>query len=296
MSDKFTISDFDAKYPHDEACLDDIFQKRYGSLKVCPECDKKTKFYKVTARKCYACQFCGHQLHPLAGTIFHKSDTSLKSWFFAIWLFANSKNGVSAMEIQRKIGVTYKTAWRMAKQIRLLFDKKPKKPLKNHVEMDETYVGRKVKMGTPSKGLVVGRGAPGKTIVFGMVERGGDVKATITPNVKSNTILPIIHEYVEPRTVIHTDEYAIYNPLRKNGFRHRKCSHGKGQYVRGITHTNTIEGFWSQLKRSITGTYHSVSPKYLQHYVDEFSYRYNLRNDKPSSFFPSMLSEVARQV
>lgn len=296
MSNKFTIRDFDTKYPHDDACLDDIFQKRYGSLKICPDCKRKTKFHRVTGRKCYSCQFCGYQLHPLADTIFHKSDTPLKLWFFAIFLFANSKNGVSAMEIKRKIGVTYKTAWRMAKQIRLLFGKRSKTPLKNHVEMDETYVGSKTKNGSKGKGLKVGRGAPGKTIVFGMVERGKEIKATVIPNIKQTTIMPIIQENIEPKTTIHTDEYIIYHPLRKLGFKHRTIRHRSGIYVRGITHTNTLEGFWSQLKRSITGTHHSVSPKYLQHYVDEFSYRYNLRNAEPSSFFPSMISEVSRQV
>src|SRR3990167_6001013 len=156
-SNKFTIRDFDAKYPHDDACLDDIFKKRYGALKECPSCKKKTKFFKVTGRKCYACQFCGHQLHPLADTIFHKSETSLKSWFYAIFLFANSKNGVSGKELERQLGVTYKTAWRMARQIRLLFGSTGTK-LKNTVEADETYIGARMKRGSKR-----GRGGEHKT-------------------------------------------------------------------------------------------------------------------------------------
>lgn len=123
MRNKFSIKDFDARYASDDVCLHEIFLNRYGKLNICPECKKDTKFHKVSGRKCYSCQLCGHQLHPLANTIFHKSATSLKNWFYAIFLFANSKNGVSGKELQRQLGVTYKTAWRMRKHIRSLFAK-----------------------------------------------------------------------------------------------------------------------------------------------------------------------------
>lgn len=289
---KYTIIEFHAQYPDDSACLAEIFKNRYGSLKVCPDCKKDTKFYRVSKRKCYACQYCGHQLHPLAGTIFHKSGTSLYKWFFAIFLFANSKNGVSGKELERQLGVTYKCAWRMAKQIRLLFSKSGGK-LSKIVEVDETYVGGRRKGRWEGK---AGRGAAGKTAVFGMVEREGDIKAEVVQNVKASSLMPLIKENIEPGSRIMSDYYSSYNKVRNMGFYHRRINHAIKQYVRGKTHTNTIEGFWSQMKRSIDGTYHSVSPKYLQHYVDEFSYRYNLRNDEPSSFFPSMVGEVVKQV
>jgi len=118
MKAKFTIKDFNTTYKTDDDCLDKLFQDRYGNLEVCPECGKKTTFHKVSNRKCYSCACCGHQLHPLADTIFHKSSTSLKSWFYAIFLFSISKNGVSAKELERHLGVTYKCAWRMAHKIR----------------------------------------------------------------------------------------------------------------------------------------------------------------------------------
>jgi len=292
---KFTIKEFNAQYPNDDACLAEVFKQRYGSLKSCPDCKKETNFYKVTGRKCYACQFCGYQLHPLADTIFHKSDTSLKSWFYAIFLFANSKNGVSGKELQRQLGVTYKTAWRMAKQIRLLFKHRGGKLAKT-VEVDETYVGGKTKTGSRAKGTKRGRGAANKTVVFGMVERGGNIKATVTKNLKNKTIYPIIEENINKSSTIYTDELSIYWRLNDFGYKHGMVAHAEKQFVNGEIHTNTIEGFWSQLKRSIRGTYHSVSRKYLQHYVDEFSYRYNLRHADASSVFPSMLSEVARPV
>lgn len=284
---KFTIKDFHSKYPDDNACLHEIFLNRYGKLKICPDCKKKTKFHRVNNRKCYACQICAYQIHPLADTIFHKSETSLKSWFFAIFLFSNSKNGVSGKELQRQLGVTYKTAWRMAKQIRMLF-KQGKEPLENIVEADETYVGGKAKGKR-------GRGAEHKTAVFGLVQRQGEVRAEIVPNTKARTILPIMAENVKPGSRLMTDEYGPYNKVRSMGYFHRRINHGIGQYVYGITHVNTIEGFWSQLKRSIHGTYHAVSPKYLQSYVDEFAYRYNNR-EHDGHFFPLVLSEVAKQV
>lgn len=274
---KFTIKDFNAKYPSDNACLNEIFKNRYGSLKKCPNCKTEAKFFRVKNRKCYACQ-CGHQLHPLANTIFHKSDTSLRNWFFAIFLFANSKNGVSGKELERQLGVTYKTAWRIAKQIRLLCVENSDQ-LSGIVEADETYIGGK------GKGKR-GRGAENKTAVFGLVQREGGIKAQVVQNTKSSTLLPIMKENVEKGSRIMSDEYPPYNKVRSMGYYHRRINHAIKQYVRGKTHVNTIEGFWSQLKISIHGTYHAVSPKYLQQYVNEFSYRYSKRDNPVSLFFP----------
>ena len=112
----FTITQFNKMYSNDDVCLHEVFTKRYQDVTECPECKKPFKYHKVSGRKCYACAWCGHQVHPLEGTIFHKSSTPLKSWFFAIFLFSSSKNGVAAKELERQLGVTYKTAWRMAKQ------------------------------------------------------------------------------------------------------------------------------------------------------------------------------------
>lgn len=297
MAEKFTIRDFNERYPDDDACLAEIFNNRYGELKNCYQCKKETKFHRVTARKCYACQFCGYQLHPLADTIFHKSETSLKMWFFAIYLFANSKNGVSGKELQRQLGVTYKTAWRMAKQIRLLFTPKGGNKLSNTVEVDETYVGRRARSHDLKKGNKgMGRGAKGKIAVFGLVERGGEVRAHIVPDVTSKTLFSSMADNVNADSTIVSDTFAAYRRVKSIGFHHKQINHSLGEYVNGDIHTNTIEGFWSQLKRSINGTYHAVSPKYLQHYVDEFAYRYNLRHASSASVFPSMLSEVLRQV
>jgi transposase-like protein/predicted RNA-binding Zn-ribbon protein involved in translation (DUF1610 family) len=282
---KYTIKDFNKEYPNDDACLDALFINRYGDYK-CPDCGLQGRFHRIEGRKRYDCQ-CGHSVHPVAGTIFHKSPTSLHDWFHAIFLFASSRNGVAAKEIERQVGVTYKCAWRMAKQIRLLFAQNGT-PLNGTVEMDETYVGGR---GRNNKR---GRGAENKTPVFGIVQREGNIKAVVVSNVQIKTIQPIINASVEKGSSVMTDEFNIYNHVARNGYWHEKVEHAVKEYVRGKIHTNTIEGFWSQLKRSLDGTHHVVSPKYLQTYVDEFVYRRNaLRNE--ASLFETMIAQVAKR-
>lgn len=271
MSKKFTFKQFQEKYPSDDVCLDHVFRHRYSKLAQCPnvKCWKPFSYSRKSDRKGYQCAWCAHILYPLADTIFYASSTPLTLWFYAIYLFSVSKNGVAAKELERQLGVTYKTAWRMAKQIRQLFTQGDD-PLIGEVEVDETYVGGV----RPGKR---GRGAEGKTSVVGIAERKGPVKAVVTENTKKGTVIPLIVENVDKEATVFTDEYASYTSVTLQGFKHYTVCHSAGEYVRGIAHTNSIEGFWSQLKRSIHGTYHAVSPKYLQAYVDEFAYRYNHR-------------------
>lgn len=284
---KYTIKDFNNDFPTDDACLDYIFEHRYnGKDTECPECNKKG-FYRVKDRKCYACSWCGYQLHPLADTIFHKSSTSLKDWFFAIFLMSTSKNGVSAKEIERQLGVTYKTAWRMQRQIRKLMSSDAD-PLQGTVEIDDSYVGGK------RRGKR-GRGSENKSKVIGMVQRKGNLKAQVVPDLKKNTVEPIIKKNVDKDSTVYTDEFLSYKDLKKHGLDHDVIKHAIKEYVRGKVHTNTIEGFWSQMKRSINGTYHHVSPKHLQLYVDEFSFRYNHRKSE-TPFFQLLLRQMPMQI
>lgn len=271
----FTLKQFNEAYKTDEACLEEIYQARYGNLEICPKCEKKTNFYKVTDRKCYACQWCGFQLHPLAGTIFHKSETSLKMWFHAIWLFGSSKNGVSAMELMRQTGVTYKTAWRMARQIRLLLAENDSQgPLTGIVEADETLMGGRGKKEDKKN----------KAVVLGMVERQGRLVAKVVPDYKKESLIPQIKNAIEPGSTVVTDLMSSYQGVSAQGYVHQTINHVKDGYVKGSIYTNTIEGFWGQLKRSINGTYHSVSKKHLQLYVSEFAWRYSNRKSETPLF------------
>jgi transposase-like protein len=264
---RYTLKDFQKEYPNDDACLEAVFQDRFGNVKFCPSCGAETKFYRVKKRQCYACQWCSYQLFPLAKTIFRSSTTPLTSWFYAIYMFSTHKNGVSAKTLERELGVTYKTAWRMCKQIRILMKQENDK-LSGEIEADETYIGGK---------HLRRDGFSKKAPVFGIVERNGRVKAQHVKSTGVRVLMPIIETNVDLNSAMFTDEWGAYRTLAKRGYTHTTVNHSTLEYVRGTAHTNTIEGFWSQLKRSIDGTYHAVSPKYLQHYVDEFVFRYNFR-------------------
>ncbi len=266
---KYTITQFKAEFPDEATCLRYIFEKKYPGLKG---------WYPVKGRKCFA-NAAGKQIHPVKGTIFEKSATPLTLWFYAIFLFSVSKNGVAAKELQRQLGVTYKCAWRMAKQIRVLLGQ-GSDLLGGTVEVDETYMGGKTEQANWPKR---------KTAVIGMVERKGRVKAYTIENRQTHIVLDKIKKNIKRGSKLMTDEYRVYKNTPHLGYEHSFVKHGKKKYAIGETNTNSIEGFWGQLKRSIDGTHHVVSPKYLQSYVDEFAFRYNHR---ASPMFDSMMGRI----
>jgi transposase len=283
MKVKYTIREFNEQFQTDADCLQYLFDQRFPNGGTCDKCGKSDCFHPVTNRKCYACAWCGFQLHPTAGTIFHKSSTSLKTWFHAMFIMTASRNGVSAMELMRQVGVTYKTAWRMNHQIRQLMNDKPA-TFCGTVEADETYIGGKHKGRS-------GRGAHGKTPVIGVLERGGSIVAKATPDVSSDSVVTNIAKTTRLGATVMTDEFPSYRPLGRVGFDHKTIKHREHKYVDGDIHTNGIESFWAQLKRSINGTFHHVSPKHLQKYLNEFSYRHNHRKSETPMF--SRLIETA---
>jgi transposase len=264
---RYSRKDFEMEYPDDQACLIAVLENRYGD--ICPRCGVMgVKFHPITGRKGFVCSECDRHIYPLADTIFRKSETSLKNWFIAIFMFSTHKNGVSAKTLERELGVTYKTAWRMCKQIRLLMEQ-DNDPLSGDVEIDETYIGGRRKLAQKYNN---------KSAVFGAVERHGRINAKHVKSTGVRVLMPIIEGSIETESTIHSDEYRAYKSLANLGYTHTTVNHSTLEYVRGTAYTNTIEGFWSQLKRSIDGTYHAVSPKYLQNYVDEFVFRYNFRS------------------
>jgi transposase len=287
---RYTIQTFNAQFPDNDACLDWLKAERWPEGVIpCAKCKVDRKHHRVSGRPAYACDYCGSMISPMAGTIFEKSSTALRTWFYAMYLMSATRCGISAKQIQRETGVTYKTAWRMFKQIRTLMSEEVS--LEGEaVEMDETYVG-----GKGRKGSKRGRGGEHKTCVVGAVERGGNVIAIAGSDASSKTLHRVAKEYILPSSIVYTDEWRGYNGLGKvNGYQHRRINHSEKVYVMGDIHTNTIEGFWSLVKRGIGGVYHSVSKKYLQTYLDEYSFRYNRRNSG-QPMFTSLLEQVAEQ-
>ncbi|MBX9733349.1 MAG: IS1595 family transposase, partial [Chitinophagaceae bacterium] len=270
---RLTINDFLSRYPNDDICLQEIFNARYSQLKTCPSCNREfPKFYRVKKRKCYECSKCGHQIYPLAGTVIEGTGTPLMKWFYAMYLFSVSKNGVSAKELQRHLGITYKCAWRIGHKIRELMRSKPRERLSGTVEIDESLFGGKAKRGSKR-----GWGAGNKICLLGMIERGGNVRITPIPNREKVTILPLIVENVQPGTIINTDEFHVYRSLTAHGFKHEKVNHSKYQWANMKAYTNSMEGYWSNLQKSIFGTHTYVSAKYLNNYLGEFEFRHNNR-------------------
>lgn len=285
---RYTIKQFNDRYPDDGACLDYIFKQRYDSALVCKKCGiSNPKYYRVRERKVYECKDCGYQISPLAGTIFHKSSTSLRDWFYVLYLFSVAKNGVSAKEVERHLGCTYKTAWRMCKQIRSLMQQDMSQ-IDGIAEVDETYIGGRL---SRKKGKTF----ENKMAVIGIAEKkkgSGKVRTMVTKQADATVALPFLRFGIAPGATIHSDESKIYTRVKRE-FDHYFVTHSKQEYVRSGVHTNTIEGFWGQLKRSIDGTYHCVSPKYLHLYVNEFTYRHNHRM---APCFPTLVWQAAKSL
>jgi len=289
--------EFIREFPDDAACLEWLWRNRFsddGEHAECPNCERTRKFHKVKDRPAWDCDSCGYHLHPAAGTIFHKSSTSLHLWFYAMHLMTSTRCGISAKQLERELGVTYKTAWRMANLIRNdLMAQDDDEPLTGAVEADETAYG-----GRPKAGMTRGMTMPEaqtfakkrKVGVVAMVERGGKVRAYVQPR---EGALDTVSRHVDPAAVVYTDEWSGYRNLHSTHPTHLTIRHADRVYALGDTHTQTIEGFFGNVKNGIAGNYHGVSAKWLQSYFNEYVWRYNHRADR-RAMFQTLLLRAAR--
>ena len=291
---KYTFKQFQAEYPTDAACLDKIMEIQYGGTAIaCPVCGVETTFHRITKRRAYSGKDCGHHVYPCVGTPFEKSRTLLTNWFFAMYLMTTTRHGVAAKELERQIGCTYKTAWRMAHEIRKhMANADDNGPLSGHVEIDETFVGGK-KRGK-KRGIGGGHAARGKTVVFGMLQREGTLRAGPVKDANKATLSPIILTNVQRGSTISTDEGVAYRTLAKDGpYRHGVVNHHAEEYVRGEFHVNSIEGFWGHFKKGIRGTNVHISAKHMWKYVSEYTYRYNTREAGSQAMFNRLVDAFA---
>ena len=281
---RYTVKDMRAQFPDDDVCLQYLFNARYGGLKACPKCGVVSpKYYRVKKRMSFACKECGNHIYPLAGTIFEKTTTPLTDWFHALYLFSVSKNGVSAKEIERQVRVSYKTAHRMAKMIRVLMHESDKLGfLGTPVEVDETFIGGRRKQNSLKDR---------KTPVMAALEVDGHVRTSVVLRANSEHAIPFLKANVHPGSLLHTDESKIYKHLRiKASYQLESVRHIAKEFVKDGVTTNHVEGFFGQVKRSLDGTYHSVSPYYLGSYFAEFAFRYNHRHQM---IFQLLLAKAA---
>ena len=291
-----TVVEFWREFPDDAACLDRLWRERYapdGHHAHCPVCDRERKFHRIKTRASYACDSCGKHLHPMKGTIFEKSTTSLQLWFYAMFIMASTRCGISAKQLERELGVTYKTAWRMFNKIRSeLMSDEDDEPLDGRVvEVDETSWGGKPrqKLGDYAESA---RFREAKPTVLGMVERGGKVRARVIEARRGEPLSGAVRANVNPASILVTDDWMAYKPLAPALKDHKVINHSAGSYVDGEIHTNTIEGFFGNLKTGMRGAYKKVSAKWLQSYVDEYTWRYNARQ-QPLGMFEQLLRRAA---
>ncbi len=280
---KYSVKDLQRDFPNDGACVDFLFDALHSR-----KCSCGGEYKRLQGRRQFQCSKCRFQIAPTAGTIFHKSDTPLTLWFHAIFVFSNAKSGVSAKEIERQLGVTYKTAWRILKLIREALSQSTDK-LTGDVEVDEAYFGGRKKAGRDNENL--GAVLKSKSVVVGAVERGGNIRAKVEPNAQTKTLGSFLKENVnKDSSRLLTDSSNRYERIAR-GYDRYMVSHKSGIYANKDIHINNIESFWSHVKRSMKGTHKVISKKHLQSYLDGFVFHYNNRHND-SERFSSLLGAI----
>jgi transposase-like protein len=287
-------------FSDEQVCIDTVAALRWPQGIVCPACGHKEHYYLKTQKR-WKCKDCNRQFSVKLGTIFEESAIPLNKWLVALWMLTSCRNGVSSYEVHRAIGITQKSAWFVLHRLRLALQGSGIVKLggpNSEVEVDETFIGGKARnMHTKERRRKGVKEVGAKTIVIGVLERGGKVHARVAPNRKKESIEAVVFPSVEKGTTVYTDEFPAY-PFAVREYEHKVINHLE-KYVDGKIHTNGIENFWSLLKRGLSGTYVAVEPFHLFRYVDEQAFRFNHRisaDNKPmkdGERFEIALSHVA---
>jgi transposase-like protein len=288
-----TLTEFTDYFQDEATCIAHFTESRFRNGEYCPHCHHD-KIYKCGDGKRYQCANCKQDFTIRTKTVFGDSKLPLRKWYMAVYLLATTSKGISSVQLAKHLGVTQKTAWFMAHRIRAA---KPqgKGKMTGTIEADETFIGQRSKTmhANKRKQIFTGNGSTNKTAVFGMMSRGGEVRANIIPKTDSATLHPVLKENIAQGASLYTDEHRAYWNLGGH-FKHNVIRHRLKEYVVGDCHTNSIESFWALFKRGYHGVYHWMSPKHLQRYVNEFAFRFNRRTEDMQDVFSNVVDNIVQ--